>query len=90
MDANRGSASARGYGRAWQRLRLLKLRTDPVCECGCGGMAEEVDHKLPLEDGGTNEWSNLQSLTKACHSRKTQRDVAARRESRSRGAAAEA
>ena len=67
--AERPSAAKRGYGRRWQRLRAMKLRRDPICECGQA--ATEVDHKTPLSARGTNAWDNLQSLCKPCHSRKT-------------------
>jgi len=73
-DQDRGSASSRGYGHGWRKLRLLKLKTDPVCETeGCGEPANEVDHRTPKRKGGTDDWENLQSLCKSCHSKKTGR-----------------
>lgn len=33
--------------------------------------AKHVDHIVPLKDGGTHAFSNLQSLCRSCHSRKT-------------------
>ena len=30
-----------------------------------------VDHITPINDGGTNEWANLQPLCAPCHNRKT-------------------
>ena len=31
MDAARGTAAARGYGRAWRRLRGLAVKLQPYC-----------------------------------------------------------
>jgi 5-methylcytosine-specific restriction protein A len=78
----RVSAARRGYGRTWQNLRLLQLNAEPLCEhCKAEGRTTagaEVDHIVPLNDGGTNEPGNLQTLCKRCHSRKTAADVARR------------
>jgi 5-methylcytosine-specific restriction protein A len=74
----RPSPSRRGYGRAWQRIRLVKLAADPLCEdCAGRGVetaATEVDHVLALARGGTHDADNLRSLCKPCHSRKTVRE----------------
>lgn len=74
-DAQRPSAARRGYDATWRRLRLVKLAMNPLCEeCLLHGQtvaAREVDHIMPLADGGTNEVVNLRSLCKPCHSRKT-------------------
>lgn len=73
----RASASARGYGRPWQALRLSHLALHPLCRtCSDAGRiveATEVDHAIP--HGGDRrllmDRSNLVSLCKPCHSRKT-------------------
>lgn len=56
----------------------MHLARHPLCvECQAKGMvvaAAEVDHIVPLADGGTNDDENLQSLCKSCHSRKTARE----------------
>ena len=68
----RESPSRRGYGRAWQRTRLIKLTLNPFCEePGCEAPATEVDHVRSLATGGTHDLSNLMSLCRSCHSRKT-------------------
>ena len=62
------------------RTRVLTL--EPECRCGCGQPATDVDHVLALEDGGEPwDWHNLQPLTHACHTRKTD----AERRARARG-----
>ncbi len=74
-DRGRASAAARGYDAKWRRVRAMYLRRHPVCVGDdCGRPAEEVDHILPLADGGTHKWENLQALCKSCHSKKTIRD----------------
>lgn len=74
-DQARGSAAARGYGRRWQKLRLLVLHEQPICETpGCGCMATDVDHIIAKRKGGTDERDNLRALCHACHSRKTGRE----------------
>lgn len=77
-DRERGSAATRGYDRRWQKLRLMHLRAQPLCaEClnhGLVTLASEVDHILPKRHGGDDSDTNLQSLCKPCHSRKTMRE----------------
>lgn len=76
-DRGRGSSASRGYGSRWRRLRGLYLHTNPLCADPFGVHqgepvpAEEVDHRVPKSRGGTDQWNNLQSLCKSCHSRKT-------------------
>jgi len=67
----RESPSARGYDRAWERLRIWFLNRNPFCAV-CGAPAEEVDHMMPLAQGGARlDQRNLQAMCKPCHSRKT-------------------
>ena len=73
----RKPSSKRGYGGSWRRWRLMVLAEEPLCrECLAAGRvtpATDVDHIVPLADGGTNERGNLQALCHSCHSRKTAR-----------------
>ena len=61
------------YGRTWERIRKLYADTHPFCEdCYKRGIitpVEHVHHKLPLTEGGTNDFENLESLCKSCHRR---------------------
>ena len=78
IDERRGSSSSRGYGVEWQRLRLSILALHPLCSwCRDAGLlvtATDVDHIVPLAEGGTNDDTNLRSLCKSCHSARTMRD----------------
>ena len=75
QETHRASAHARGYGRRWQRNRLMYLARHPLCaDCfalGRTNAATDVHHILPLSAGGTHAWSNLRGLCKAHHSRQT-------------------
>lgn len=74
-DARRGSASARGYGRAWAARRAAYLADHPWCAAeGCGEPAVEVDHIVPRRRGGSDDDSNLQGLCRRHHSEKTVRE----------------
>ena len=74
----------------WKNLRRQILELNPDCngypEGICHNGATEVDHVLPVEDGGDPfDETNLQPLCKRCHSRKTADDVKRRREARGEG-----
>lgn len=77
----RGSARAKGYDSRWQRTRAAYLYAHPYCECEeCEQLPEllrppsvDVHHLDGLGPNGPrgHDWSNLQALTKAHHSRHT-------------------
>jgi 5-methylcytosine-specific restriction protein A len=52
-DEERGTASERGYDAQWQKVRIMKLNEDPLCEeCLKKGIVVEaavVHHIKPLE-----------------------------------------
>lgn len=60
----------------WRMLRRQVLLEQPLCACGCGRISEDVDHVMPIEQGGA-PWSrqNLQALTHSCHAAKTRREM---------------
>jgi 5-methylcytosine-specific restriction endonuclease McrA len=44
------------------------LRRDPCAYCG--GEAGEVDHIVPVEQGGMSDWDNLTAACRGCNQRK--------------------
>lgn len=76
----RPSARALGYDRKWEKTRARFLRaTGAVC-WDCGARAVDVHHidgRGPLGPLG-HEWSNLMSLCKGCHSRRTRTEAVSR------------
>lgn len=61
------------YGRNWKRIRDKYIGMHPLCEeClkqGHAVEATQVHHKVPLSEGGTNAFDNLESVCAACHNR---------------------
>ena len=62
------------YPANWPAIKAVVLAAQPFCRCGA--RSREVDHKVPLSLGGTNDLSNLEGRCKPCHSRKTAGDKA--------------
>ena len=70
----RDPATRKRYGKNWRRIRRMYINSGhALCvECYRRGIitpVEEVHHIKPLSEGGTNDFSNLMSLCKSCHSR---------------------
>lgn len=75
-DERRGSASERGYGWAWTKLRNLVMQRDhglcqPCKRRGLVTLASAVDHMTPKAQGGTDDLGNLQAICDPCHKGKT-------------------
>lgn len=71
-----GSATERGYGAEWRKLRYqILLRDNGLCQpharMGKLVQATEVDHIRNKASGGTDDPSNLQAICRDCHRRKT-------------------
>lgn len=80
-DDRRGSASERGYGSAWTKLRHRIMQRDcglcqPCRQAGRVSQAKQVDHIVPKSNGGTDSEDNLQAICTACHKAKTGREAA--------------
>lgn len=65
-------------GRKWMAIRQAVLTAEPRCvpclAMGKASAAQEVDHIIALEDGGSNDIENLQSICISCHVNKTRRN----------------
>jgi 5-methylcytosine-specific restriction endonuclease McrA len=75
-DANRLSASARGYNAAWRKARLEWLTMFPACaHPGCNAQATTVDHIIPHRGDQAKFWDKLnwQSLCTHHHNSHKQR-----------------
>lgn len=56
----------------WRMLRRQRLLLTPFCACGCGRLGTDVDHIVPIRDGGAPfDLENTQTLTHECHAKKT-------------------
>ena len=77
-DERRPSAARRGYDRDWRRLRRMILAERPLCVmCLAEGRvtpATDVDHIVPLAEGGTNDPANLRPLCRMHHARRHLRE----------------
>lgn len=67
---------ARETGRPWRRKREHVLARDnhlcqPCLKLGVLTVATDVDHIIPVGEGGTSHTSNLQSICDRCHRCKT-------------------
>lgn len=75
-DTHRGSRHERGYGTAWDKLRLFILKRDnglcrPCIRQGVVTRATQVDHIVQKKDGGSDDEANLQAICTTCHKAKT-------------------
>lgn len=83
-DADRSStAHMRLRGRALQRrntrIASRDFYTCQICRRVTDRAGEgQVDHRIPLAAGGTDDASNLQWLCVECHRQKTEREKARR------------
>lgn len=72
-DANRPSASKRGYNHAWRKARVKYLDLHPFCRCGA--KATLVDHIKAHKGDNALFWdrTNWQPMCAPCHNRHKQR-----------------
>jgi len=69
----RDPQSSKRYGGRWKEISKAYRQAHPLCElCLLDNRltaAVLVHHKCKLTAGGTNDYDNLQSLCRECHSR---------------------
>lgn len=65
---NRSPDTRKKYGNHWKRIRDAFAQEHPYCQI-CGSPTQEIHHRIPLSEGGTNDWENLMALCKSCHAR---------------------
>lgn len=86
-DRARGTRQQRGYGSGWdaRRKRILErdcglcqqcLREGRLTAVGDKPYSAWCDHIVPKAEGGSDADENLQTLCRACHQAKTDREKA--------------
>jgi len=100
-DDRRGSPSARGYTYQWAKVSAAFRNQHPICgerhdgrldtvnsrcaELGMTVAATCVDHTVPLDQGGTNDETNLMSACAKCNTLKRNTIDRAGRQGKGRG-----
>lgn len=56
---------------AYRRARERVLARNPVCHACFVADASETDHRVPFEDGGSDDEANLVPLCFPCHELRT-------------------
>ena len=76
LDAKAG-ATPRIRGSQWMKTRRQALVAGSFTCVDCGRIhsSNEVDHDKPLEQGGSNDQSNLVVRCVDCHKAKTKREA---------------
>jgi 5-methylcytosine-specific restriction endonuclease McrA len=81
LDVKAGS-TARERGGAWmkKRERVALAHQYRCAGCGCVWVPgrDQIDHRVPLEQGGSNDEGNLDPLCDLCHKAKTAAEAATR------------
>ena len=65
-------AATGGSGWAWSRTRRAVLERDGYrCVlCGAWALLLDIDHIVPLAEGGTSDMANLRTLCATCHAKR--------------------
>lgn len=76
----KAGATKRLRGDAWMKVRhRVLLAGNCTCvDCGYVSRSNEIDHQIPLEQGGTDDESNLRIRCIECHKAKTSSENRAR------------
>ncbi len=69
------STSDRGYGWWYQQARVIVLAQQPYCAVCKRNRSEQVDHIVPLSQGGdAHDLTNLRGICLECHAPKSARE----------------
>jgi len=69
----------RARGRSWMARRYAWLAQHPECaECGRIDVTNQVDHIVPLCEGGADDESNMQTMCDEHHRAKTAEEAGRR------------
>lgn len=58
----------------WVALRERVIAANPICVKCKRNLVDDVDHIIPIAQGGTDDIDNLQGLCRGCHAKKTKKD----------------
>jgi 5-methylcytosine-specific restriction endonuclease McrA len=74
VERSRPNARQRGYDKRWEResKEFLAMPGNRFCACGCGQVANMVDHRIPHKGDLRLFWdkTNWQPMKRGCNSRK--------------------
>lgn len=73
MLETKAGATPRLYGDTWMKIRRSVLVDGgfTCVDCGLVALSNQIDHDTPLEQGGSNDKSNLRIRCIPCHAAKT-------------------
>jgi 5-methylcytosine-specific restriction protein A len=76
----KAGATPRIRGDAWMKIRRATLLAAGFAcrDCGLVRLDNEIDHDTPLEQGGSNDPSNLVVRCIPCHAAKTKTELRTR------------
>ena len=81
LDAKAGTTEME-RGRAWmakrERVALAHGYRCAGCRCVWVPSRDQIDHRIPREQGGSNDEANLQPLCATCHQAKTTEEAGRR------------
>ena len=76
QSAPRIGATERTRGGKLSRTRAKWLREHPACaSCGRAMYDNQLDHIVPLSEGGADDESNFQTLCVVCHKAKSSEEA---------------
>ncbi len=73
MLETKAGTTPRIRGDAWMKIRRAVLLAGgfTCVDCGLVSQSNQIDHEVPLEQGGSNDTNNLRIRCIPCHAAKT-------------------